>query len=61
MFFYRIREEEPFGAKLDEAGLSYDYDTRRSSLRVRINDIGDYTNNKELLDEIASLAVANKS
>ena len=61
MFFYRIREVEPFGSKLDEAGLSYDYDARRSYIRVRINSINDYINNKELIDEIAALSVANKS
>ncbi len=61
MQFYRIREQEPFGTKLDEAGISYDYDTRGSSLRIRINQIDDYTKNKELIDEITALAVANKS
>ncbi len=61
MQFYRIREEEPFGIRLDEAGLSYDYDTRRCSLRVRINPLEDYLKNKELIDEIATLAVANKT
>lgn len=45
----------------NEAGLSYDYDTRRGSLRVRINQLEDYTKNKELIDEIVALSVANKS
>lgn len=61
MQFYRIKDEELFGSRLDEAGLSYDYDTRRGSLRVRINQLEDYTKNKELIDEIVALSVANKS
>lgn len=61
MQFYRIKEEDLFGSRLDEAGLSYDYYTKHGSLRVRINQLEDYTKNKELIDEIAALSVANKS
>lgn len=61
MQFYRIKDEEMFGSRLDEAGLSFEYDTRRSSLQVRINQLEDYTKNKELIDEIVALSVANKS
>lgn len=61
MQFFRIKDEDMFGSRLDEAGLSYDFDTRRSSLRIRINQLDDYTKNKELIDEIVALAVSNKS
>lgn len=61
MFFYRIKEEEEFGPRLDEAGLTYDYYAKDSELRVRLNQLKDYTNNKELIDEITAKAVANKN
>lgn len=61
MHFYRIKDEEEFGPKLDAAGLTYDYFTRSAEIRVRLNKLKDYTDNKELIDEMAALAVANKS
>ena len=34
MHFYRIKDEEEYGPKLDAAGLTYDYFTRSGELRV---------------------------
>lgn len=61
MHFYRIKDEEGYGPKLDTAGLTYDFFTRSGELRVRLNHLKDYMDNKELIDEMAALAVANKS
>jgi hypothetical protein len=61
MHFYRMKDEEGFGAKLDIAGLTYDSFPRSAEIRVRLNQLHDYTDNKELLDEMAALAVTNKS
>ena len=60
MHFHRIKEEDEFGSRLEEAALTYDYFARSQELRVRIDDLTDYTNNKELLDEITERSVANK-
>ena len=60
MHFYRIKDREMFGKRLDDAGLSYDYYPRSGELRLRINQLEDYTKNKELIEEIAALAVANR-
>ena len=61
MHFHRIKDEEEFETRLDAAGLTYDYFTRSAELRVRLNKLKDYTDNKELLDEMTALAIANKS
>ena len=61
MHFYRINDDDGFGPKLDAAGLTYDYFARRGELRVRLNRLNDYTENKELIDEMAALSVANKA
>ena len=59
--FFKIKDEEEFGSKLDAAGLTYDYFTRRGEFRVRINRLKDYTDNKELIDSMVGHAIANKS
>jgi len=61
MFLKPIKDVAEYGDRLDTAGLAYDYVARYSELRVRLNSLQDYTENKELLDEIAAVAVANKS
>lgn len=61
MIFLRIKDEEEYGQKLDAAGLAYDFSTRRGEFRVRLNRFKDYTDNKELIDAMAALAVANKA
>ena len=59
--FYRVAESDGFTERLEETGLTYDFQTGRSLvLQVRIDCLKDYESNKELLDEIAALAVANK-
>lgn len=59
--FYRITEDDGFNDRLEESGLTYDFQSGRSVfLQVRINNIQDYVTNKELLDEIVAMAVANK-
>ena len=57
MHFYKRKDEEEYGPKLDSAGLTYDYFVRSAEFRVRINKLKDYLDNKELLDEIALQAV----
>ena len=57
MHFYKMKDEEEYGPKLDSAGLTYDYFVRSAEFRVRINKLKDYLDNKELLDEIALQAV----
>lgn len=61
MHFYRIKEQEEYAERLDNAGLSYDYFTKRGELRIRFNSFKDYSQNKELIDEIAAKAVENKA
>lgn len=61
MHFYRMKDEEEYGPKLDAAGLTYDFFTRSSEYRIRLNSVRDYTENKELIDEMITFAVANKS
>lgn len=61
MHFYRIKDDEEYGPKLDAVGLAFDYFPRSSELRVRFNRLKDYADNKELIDEMAAVAVANKS
>ena len=60
MSFYRIMEPDLYTDKLDEAGIEYDYSTKHAELRIRINSINDYIDNRDLIDEILSISVANK-
>lgn len=60
MHCFRIRLEE-FNEKLDASGLTYDYFTKKGELRLRVNHIKDYSENKGLIDEIVSQSVENKS
>lgn len=61
LFFYRIKEDDVVVSKLEESGIVYDYVPRYGYVRIRIDNIDDYTKNKELIDEIAALAVERKS
>ena len=57
---FRIDDADEFSEKLDTAGLSYDYYTKSSKFRIRINSIKDYNKNKEVIDDLIGRAVEVK-
>ena len=57
---YRISDADEYTERLDKTGLSYDYYSKASKLRVRIDSIKDYMKNKELVDSMISQAVEVK-
>lgn len=59
MQVYRIKNEE-FADKLDSVGISYDI-IQNKGMKVRLNCLKEYTDNKALIDEMVAMAVANKS
>jgi len=59
MHFYHIKEEE-YSERLDETGLTYDFIPVRSELRIRINKLSDYSDHKDLFDEIVNLSIDAK-
>ena len=55
-----ISDADEYTERLDKTGLSYDYYSKASKLRVRIDSIKDYMKNKELVDSMISQAVEIK-
>ena len=59
MQVYRIKNEV-FADKLYSVGISYDI-IQNKGMKVRLNCLKEYTDNKALIDEMVAMAVANKS